>query len=360
MLYLILIGDYMSTKFTYARRAKIEENIPYNYQRIDINTYTPNKPIVLDLGGSGTINDQATNGNMKIITSMLGGFADDVDVIGVNYNNGIENRYIDDNCIELVKRLLVPYVVKDGKRLDIDTACKNMRNVTIFAHCYGVVGIMSLVVPNLTVELLELGYNDEECKQIISQIVMVAYGSDFCDTIRDVKGVYFLSLSDEVFTFGAAHVAKQLIEKLDNINMVKTDRELLDQINTNNTIYSQVINFLRNHRRVYSLHEDNIVRLFAYGVYQTDGNIWETDHAISGMARNEDWSKHENASSTGDCVSRCLACVLCSSVANSIQNNQSTQHIEFDMDDLNQNIDNICKAHNYEQTKLDNVDLELL
>lgn len=348
----------MDRKFTYARRANPEENIQYNYQNIDINAYNPDKPIVLVLGGSGTIDDYATNGNMKIVSSMLGVFKRDVDIIGVNYNLGLNKSNIDVNCKELVKNIFVPYVEKDGKRLDIDTACKNVRNVTIFAHCKGVDGIMSRVVPTLTSELIKLGYNDEECKQIISQIVMIAYGADFYDTIRDVKGIYFLSFCDETFMCGTVQEANEMLDKLGVINMVKTDRDFLSQINTNRTISRQIIGFLRSHKRVYNLHEDNIIRLFAYGVYQTDDNIWEEDHSIAGMARNDDWSKHENASSTGDCVSRSLACALCNSVANSIQNNQGTQHIEFSMDELHKNIDNICRAHNYEQTSLDDLDFK--
>lgn len=350
----------MNTKFTYGRRALDEEGIPHNYEIIDINTYKATKPIVLVLGGTATTDDRSANGNAKIVAGMLGGFAKDVDLLTVNYNDALNKSYIDDNCSKLTKKLLVPYVADNGKRLDIDTACRNVRNITVFAHCHGVDGIMSKVVPEFTKQLIKLGYNDAERQQILSQIVMVAYGADFCDVIRDVKGVYCLSFGDEKFISGTINASKQLVDKLDIINMVKTDRDLLKQIDTKKPIFRQVIKFLRYHRRVYSLNENNVIRLFAYGLYQTDNHLWDEDHYIMGLTRNEDWSKHENASSTGDCVSRCLACVLCNSVANSIQNNQSTQHIEFDMGDLHENIDNICKAHNYEQTKLDNVDLELL
>ena len=217
---------------------------------------------------------------------------------------------------------------------------------------------MSKVVPELTKELIIIGYNAEECKQILSQIVMIAYGADFCDTIDEVKGVYFLSFCDEMFPQGSVHAAKEFLDKRDIINMVKTDRDLL-KLNTNRSLLSQFMDFLTTHKRVYSLRKDNNIRLFGYGALQgEDGYIWEQDHSIIGLSRNEDWSKHENASSVGDCVSRGLACALCSSVANSIQNNQNTQHVEFDMEDLYQNIDNICRIHNYEQTKLDDIGLQ--
>ena len=349
----------MERSFTYALRAKPEENIPYNYKVVDIDAYNPTKPIVLTLGGSGTTDDHATNGNIKILDSMLGVFSKDVDIIGVNYNKGLNKSYIDDNCTKLVKNLFVPYIESNGNRLDIDTACKNMRNITIFAHCRGVDGIMSRVVPILRSELIKLSYDDAECKQIISQIVMVAYGADYYDTIREVKGVYFLSFSDDMFISGAVHAAREFLDKVDTVNMVKTDRDLLKQANPRKTQLTQVVKFLRTHKRVYNTYENNMIRLFGYGVYETDGEIWQLDHSIIGLSREDDWSKHKSVSSVGDCISRCFASALCNSVANSIQNNQSTQHIEFDMNDLHKNINNICKIHNYEQTKSDNTDLQL-
>ena len=110
---------------------------------------------------------------------------------------------------------------------------------------------------------------------------------------------------------------------------------------------------------VFNIKEEDKIRLFAFGLYQTDGYIWEHDHAADGMTRNEDWSNSKIASSTGDCVSRCLACVLCNSVANSIQNKQSNKLIEFDMNKLQEQIETICKTHNFEQSKLDDIALDL-
>ena len=39
----------MNRKFTVGRRARVDENIPHNYQIVDLNTYQSSKPIVLVL-----------------------------------------------------------------------------------------------------------------------------------------------------------------------------------------------------------------------------------------------------------------------------------------------------------------------
>ncbi len=353
----------MKHQFTIGRRARVEENIPNNYQIIDLNSYHTTKSLVLVLGGNGTTDDRSANGNAKIVSSMLGVFNDDVEILSVNYNQGLGEPNITENCKVLVDKLFLPYVSINGERLDIDTACKNMRNITVFAHCRGVDGPMRRIVPILQNRLMELNYNTAEREQIISQIVMVAYGANLNDTIKEIKGVYCLSFSDEMYPSGAALLSKQFLNKLDIINMVKSDRELLSEIDISkkrDLIAAQLSTFLQTHRRVYNINEGNNIRLLAYGLLQTDNHIWEADHTIIGLTREDDWSSHKNASSTGDCVSRCLACALCNSVANSIINQKSDLFVDFDMVKLQNQIDTICKQHNYEQTKLDNVDLELL
>ena len=211
-------------------------------------------------------------------------------------------------------------------------------------------------------KLVELNYTHTEREQIISQIVMIAYGSQHNDIIEEIKGIYCLSFSDEMFSDSSAQLSKQLLSKLDIVSMVKTDKELLQQLDTTQStemIHKQLNDFLKLHRRVYSLNENNNIRLFAYGLHQSENHIWEMDHTFQGLEREYDWSKYRYASSTGDCVSRSLACALCNSVANSLINAKSEQFVDFDIKLLYNQINTICKQHNFEQTKLDNIDLEL-
>lgn len=355
------LGEIMNYKFTVGRRAREEEYIPNNYEIIDLDIYRPNKPIVLVLGGNGSTDDRASNGNAKIVSSMLGVFNKDVDILSVNYNQALGEPKLTENCNELVTKLLIPYVSINGMRIDIDSACKNMRNITIFGHCRGVDGVMKRLISILNQQLLDLQYNDIECRLLISQIVMVSYGANFNAKINAVKGVYCLSFTDDVYPKGSIQASSHFFNNLDIINMVKTDKELLNLIDTKtrpNLIWKQLTNFLRLHRRVYNARENNNIRLFAYGLIQTGNLLWGADHSIHALARDVDYNAHKNASSTGDCISRCLACALCNSVANSIINHKSDKFKNFDMEVLQQQIDTICKHDNYEQTKLDNIDLE--
>ena len=55
------------------RRAKEDEKLPYNWENIDINTFTipKDKKVVFMFGGNNTNRDEANNGNAKIVDTSL-------------------------------------------------------------------------------------------------------------------------------------------------------------------------------------------------------------------------------------------------------------------------------------------------
>ena len=348
----------MNYKFTIGRRAKKSEKIANNYEIIDLDSYVACKPIVLILGGNGTDTDRKANGNAKIVSSMLGVFSDDVDVLSINYNQAKGDPKLSENCKELVQKLLIKYVNNNGCRLDIATACKNMRNITIFGHCFGAGGVMKRLIKILDTELTNLGYNLIERKQIISQIVFISYASNQNAQIDCVKGVYCLSLNDEALLSNARHLAKVFFNNIDQISMSSYDRSFFNQINlckSANDIWLQLIELLKQKRRVFNFKYENNIRVFAYNL----SNQQRNEHEIINLFRDDECRPYKNASSVGDCVSKCLACALCNAVANSLQNNYNQHYIEFDMDYLQQQIEDICKHHNYYQSKLDDQNYEL-
>ena len=55
---------------------------------------------------------------------------------------------------------------------------------------------------------------------------------------------------------------------------------------------------------------------------------------------------HENASITGDYVSRCFASALCNSIANSMLNNASDKLIPLSLDDIQKQLEEVVRPLN--------------
>lgn len=79
-------------------------------------------------------------------------------------------RYIDD----AFKKIMLPRISKDGKRLPLNEAMKRIRKLNIVAHCHG--GFVAQQIEAKTYDkMLELGYSVSEVKQILSQLLIVAH-----------------------------------------------------------------------------------------------------------------------------------------------------------------------------------------
>jgi len=72
---------------------------------------------------------------------------------------------------KFVEKYLVPLISKNGQRIDCIQAMKNMRNVNIMSYCDGKV-LAQEFENNLISRMKQLGYTEEECKEIQSQMCM--------------------------------------------------------------------------------------------------------------------------------------------------------------------------------------------
>ncbi len=341
-----------------------------HWERVDLASYNVDKPVVLVLGGDGTREERLANGNAKIIESLLGVFKEDVDLLAVNYNAvPSKQEYLSENCNNLVNNLFMPCVQLEDKRIDINQACKNMRQFTISTHCFGDFKVFSTMLKIFEENLIKLGYTDNEINKIIEQIFVIGYGSQNIANSKRFKSLYCTSLSDDVMVVEGLALKSDFLNKINEISMSESDKKAFSSvIEYNKTKVSkhhglaymsrEMEKIFKAKRRVYQLNYINNINLIAYGLYQTYGHIWEADHSMNALARNNDWSANKNVSLTGDCVSRCLACGLCNSVANSLINNNSSKLIEFDMQGLQQQINDICQHHNYKMAKYDGIDFE--
>ncbi len=96
---------------------------------------------------------------------------------------------------EFVTQYLLPLVSSDSKKIDYNQAMKNMRNVNIMSYCNG-----TLLVQNIEKALIskmqELGYTDEECEKIQSQMCMFPISTDKLNGTQKSTCISFKDIND--------------------------------------------------------------------------------------------------------------------------------------------------------------------
>lgn len=96
---------------------------------------------------------------------------------------------------QIFNSVFLPRISRDGKRLDFETACKNIRNITVVAHCHG--GYTFLKIEELMQQALkDLGYSNFERLEIQKQLLCIAH-APYCPlgTSKSTM-ISFLSASD--------------------------------------------------------------------------------------------------------------------------------------------------------------------
>ncbi|MDE6583397.1 MAG: hypothetical protein K2K31_01940 [Clostridia bacterium] len=334
----------MGVSFKLGRRVDDPKN--HNWQEIDFEDYRVIKPVVLVLGGLGTNSGKDTNGYLKIIKSLLGVFNNDVDLLGVCYK---DSYFQESNIAKVVLDFFLPLVTdKDGKRLSFKEACKNMRKITIFAHCFGV-QVSNQITERLMDEMEYLKYSEEETTKILQQVFMVGFASYMEN--RKFKSVNIISPYDPFFNNGKANWEDVLYE-LDKIDMSPEDRkymsDIFKQVDENESLYfadEKLKEFYANKSRCLVIPnldgEQQSINLVCSKLYKSD-----SDHHVTGMAREIDWQSHEFATKTGDCVSECISSALCNSVANSVVNEMQEKLVEIDMKNVQKQLEEVVKPLN--------------
>ena len=102
----------------------------------------------------------------------------------------------------------------DGKRLDFETACKNIRKITVIAHCHG--GYTFMKIEELMQQALkDLGYSNYERLEIQKQLLCIAH-SPYCPLgISKSTMISFTSTSDyEIHSFNAFEYALRNMPKI--------------------------------------------------------------------------------------------------------------------------------------------------
>lgn len=337
-------GEKMDLDFTLGRRVKDSEN---NWQEFEIEDFTVTKPVILVFGGRGANSNKDTNGYLKVIESLIGVFNEDVDLVGVCYNDGTSTTNIQErNIARMVLNFFMPLISTNGrKKLSVEKACKNLRQVTIFAHCFGV-QIVNEITERFMDEMNYIGYSYDEQLKILSNIFMIGYASWTKNS--KFQSLNIISPYDTFFQNGKI-VWEDVLFYLDEIDMSPEDKKELKEIYkkvSKNNDSSEIENFYKNKERCYVLKRNNISKHQSIDLVCSKINKGKLDHYFKGATRGPDWEPHNWATVTGDYISRCLSASFCFSIANSMFNGMTRKLIPFSMNGLQKHLEEVVKPLN--------------
>lgn len=346
--------EFQYEGFGLGQRVKEVSN---NWIPLNPDVYLINKPTVLVAGGSGTEGVRGANGNAKVVQSLLDYTGTKANLLSIYYNGkspspGMFEYY----SRRFTRDLFTPLVCRNNQKLSVDEACKNMRNLTIFAHSLG-----GKTVENIIAELQEIlkkyDYSDQDINKITKQIFVISYGVTMVSP--NVNHLSIISPLDEQFASSGETYWKMMVMKIlrsqmltpterqnllpeDIVNISEKDVKILSKINFILDSPKLMREFYNQNERCYVMQEgDNELHLVTSPL-----RISHRDHPITQFVRSKDGSSNINATKAGDCVSRCMASALQYSVNNSILNEQTHDFIPFDISQLRENLENITRVLN--------------
>jgi len=309
------------------------------WKQIFLSEYKPTKPVVLNLPGLGADTFELAYRNTKPVQTMLGVLRDKVDILSVNYNCVSNHEDVFENVDTLVQHLFATRVIQDGKRISTEQACKNIRQITVFAHCYGAYEIMSDIEKCIRYQFEDLGYSPKEISQILSQIVCISHGTySNLQSVTEINCVssydHLMGIHGNTFWNDVAQMAK----KKRIFSMSKEDRKEL--LNSYKDAMHFPKNFLSQRQRCFAYSENSHKLCIAAAQLSKGGQ----DHGTKFLIRK---SAENLATDAGDHINRIYTCVLREAVINSIKNTNNSNFIEFNFEKTKSNIDQILKEYNY-------------
>lgn len=323
---------------------RIHNESKQNWEIIDVEHFRITRPTVFIIGGMGTFSDRQANGYCKLVGSLLGVFSDDVDIVSTKYSSTLRNDEIFDYIIPIVDNLFVPLISENNKRLDIMQACKNMRRLTMFSHCYGA-EIVREFENILSDRMYDLGYNSAEQDKILRQAFLVSYASFINNNDLKCKFVDVTSPEDDMLFYNGYWIWNNIINKIDDVDFSAEDLNQMKKIKLGKYDTLEVYPLYKGKERCFIYREDNGLYLATTHLHKTD----TFDHSLIEMSRKKDWKPHQNTSKAGDFVSRCLSCALCHSVATSIMNEKSDSLVPLKLSKLKKELESVVSPLNHDQ-----------
>lgn len=291
-------------------------NAEHRWKRLNLNEYSPNKPIVVCLGGNGTVTESSANGLCKLVENYLqllfkekdnNQVFDNVDIIsavypkGENPNNGEFsqediNNFVDNVLLKLIQD-------ENDELLPLNEACRRLSQVTFFTFCLGHLEA-DKIMKTFYNELRLLGLSSQECNILMLSTFEISFAPLIYSSIIPV--LFIDSKHDELLNSEwKNNEANNLAENLEGVAVLheKYGDQLLSGVASSEAIFDAIHIYVSKLSENFKGDEHNLLLLF----------------------RDSQWNaKYEGFA---DCVSQMIAWILCRSVENGIDNKKSKKFI---------------------------------
>lgn len=172
-------------------------DLPHNFKTLEPNEVNLMQPTLLCFSGINVNNPKMANGFAKIVKYALGalyaqtkdiqvlsawypGSKMDMDLDRVSWKTGNLENDEDTPLLyvkEMVDHYFKPLYSKDGHRIPIQQAKKNMRHLNIVSYSYGS-SVVQMAAQLIRQDLKSLGYSEKEVVDIQRQVFSFTLGGD--------------------------------------------------------------------------------------------------------------------------------------------------------------------------------------
>ena len=164
---------------------------------------TPPKKIII-FPGSASISSRQSNALCKEAEALLASCPTPYELCGFYYSNSNNRPKLVIQRAEELLNYFIPLIADKDKlgdlhRLPADKAAKNMHNVVVFTHCYGS-RIINAVDKQLSMLMAEIGYSEEEIKNINRQLFVAHHNTPVEELgieYSNFSNIYRITQADE-------------------------------------------------------------------------------------------------------------------------------------------------------------------
>ena len=335
----IIFPDDILEECSFGQRITSDAENTTHWLPLDINHINTMRPTFLCFGGIATTNSRDANYVAKMVQRItpVEGNANIISIIHSHYMGENAARYFDEDPAEFENRgiheafqivdaiFLELLVDKDGNRLVVQDACQNMRNINIFAHCYGHFATVSHLENALAATMQSLCYTEDEIDQILKAVLVVSYESGQIYKSK-FTSININSVASELWRDVVLDFPKQ------NLEHVKMQGDELEKILASEMYRTKnpelVAKFLNNNK--YAMYQDgNNIDIYTNGL-TIDGS----DHDLSTIYRHIDGRMSYYTNETGSAVSDTIGAVLNYALKNSLKNKRSFKYFPLNTNEI--------------------------
>lgn len=330
-----------------------------HWQKLNLDEYETDKPIIVCLSGNGTKTEQLANGFCKRVEKMLELLLKDksvsedikaedyVDILGCCYGRDTKylfcpddegfrelypdvNKYAEDfpEAMEMGNMsntfsnaeakqfaenvLLSKCLNKEGKRLPIDECQRGVSQVIFFTYCYGAQALNS-IMDNFEVALLKVGFARADIQKIIDSMSHVSFARK--EYSRKIPTTFFYAVND--FDIGSINYLRKSM--LENNSQLKTKLCKAGEKTFGQTYAEER----------FGDETTSECLEFAYmGIEEKeDFSSHDAEHYIANMDRDDNWDIINKRKGIYNPISQMMSWALCRAVENGLNNAKATEYI---------------------------------